>query len=184
MKKKMGIIFFLLALAAGAAIGYIIGFDIGFEKAVQKRIANFEECAAAGYPVMESYPEQCRTPDGKTFTRDIGNELEFSDEIIVGNPRPNQVINNPLSVSGQARGIWYFEANFPVELFDEHNKSLGVTYAAAQGEWMTGEFVAFTAELSYAVPSTRKGKLVIRNANPSGLPEQGKELVIPVIFEE
>jgi hypothetical protein len=30
-------------------------------------IDSFEECAAAGYPVMESYPRQCRTPDGRTF---------------------------------------------------------------------------------------------------------------------
>ena len=32
-------------------------------------IRNFEQCAAAGYPVMESYPEQCRTPDGRLFVR-------------------------------------------------------------------------------------------------------------------
>ena len=32
-------------------------------------IATFEECVAAGYPVMEIYPEQCRVPGGVTFTR-------------------------------------------------------------------------------------------------------------------
>ena len=32
-------------------------------------ISTFEECAAAGYPVMETYPETCRTPDGTTYTR-------------------------------------------------------------------------------------------------------------------
>ncbi len=30
-------------------------------------IANFDECVGAGFPVMESYPEQCRTADGRTF---------------------------------------------------------------------------------------------------------------------
>lgn len=30
-------------------------------------ISTFSECAAAGYPVMETYPEQCRTPDGRIF---------------------------------------------------------------------------------------------------------------------
>ncbi|MEK0360751.1 MAG: MBL fold metallo-hydrolase, partial [Nitrosopumilus sp.] len=30
-------------------------------------INNFEECIAAGNPAMESYPRQCRTPDGKHF---------------------------------------------------------------------------------------------------------------------
>ncbi len=31
----------------------------------------FEECVAAGNPVMESYPRQCRTPDGKHFVEII-----------------------------------------------------------------------------------------------------------------
>jgi eight-cysteine-cluster-containing protein len=31
-------------------------------------IASYEECAAAGYPIMESYPSRCATPDGRTFT--------------------------------------------------------------------------------------------------------------------
>lgn len=37
-------------------------------------ITNFEECEKAGYPVMESYPRQCATPDGETFTEIIINE--------------------------------------------------------------------------------------------------------------
>lgn len=37
-----------------------------------QNITNFEECASAGYPVMESYPEQCRTPDGRTFVKILG----------------------------------------------------------------------------------------------------------------
>lgn len=31
-------------------------------------VENFEECAKL-YPIMETYPEQCRTPDGKNFTK-------------------------------------------------------------------------------------------------------------------
>ena len=34
-------------------------------------ITNFEECIAAGNPAMESYPRQCRTPDGKHFVESI-----------------------------------------------------------------------------------------------------------------
>ena len=34
-------------------------------------IDSFEDCAAAGYPIAESYPEQCFTPDGRSFTRPI-----------------------------------------------------------------------------------------------------------------
>ena len=34
-------------------------------------IDSFEECVAAGNPVMESYPRQCRTSDGKHFVEEI-----------------------------------------------------------------------------------------------------------------
>jgi hypothetical protein len=34
-------------------------------------IRNFEECVAAGYPVMESYPRQCRVPGGPTFIEEL-----------------------------------------------------------------------------------------------------------------
>lgn len=33
-----------------------------------KQISNFEECVAAGNPVLESYPEKC-TANGKTYTK-------------------------------------------------------------------------------------------------------------------
>jgi len=34
-------------------------------------ITSYEQCVAAGYPIMESYPEQCAVPNGPTFTRQI-----------------------------------------------------------------------------------------------------------------
>ena len=39
----------------------------------ESKISNFEECAAAGYPVGESYPRQCWTPGGKHFVEDVDN---------------------------------------------------------------------------------------------------------------
>ncbi|ODS39279.1 MAG: hypothetical protein A7316_05940 [Candidatus Altiarchaeales archaeon WOR_SM1_86-2] len=34
-------------------------------------INSFDDCVRAGYPIMESYPRQCRTPDSRTFTEEI-----------------------------------------------------------------------------------------------------------------
>ena len=48
-------------------------FLIFFIACVQPEITNFEECAAAGNPIMESYPEQCRAGD-KTFVRELSPE--------------------------------------------------------------------------------------------------------------
>lgn len=52
-------------------------------------ITNFEECAAAGNPIMESYPPQCRTKDGRLFVQDIppqtGNEgITFNGCAVAG----------------------------------------------------------------------------------------------------
>lgn len=33
-------------------------------------INNFDDCANAGYPVMDSYPRQCSTPEGRVFTEE------------------------------------------------------------------------------------------------------------------
>lgn len=51
---------------------------------VQPRpVETFEECEAAGYPIMDSYPQQCQTPDGRTFTR-VTPEVTASPVTLTG----------------------------------------------------------------------------------------------------
>ncbi len=146
-------------------------------------LASFAECAAAGFPVTESYPRQCRTPAGRTFKEDIGNELEKDALIRISTPRPNTTIRNPLVVKGMARGSWFFEAQFPVKLFDGNGELLASTPASAKGEWMTSDFVPFEATLTFTAPTTTTGTLVLLKDNPSGLPENEDELRIPIAFK-
>jgi hypothetical protein len=42
------------------------------------QITNFEECVAAGNPVMESHPRQCRV-DGQTFVEEIETPVRRPD---------------------------------------------------------------------------------------------------------
>ncbi len=176
--KKLFLFTIIVLVIAGGVYVYR-----QYSKYVQvSKINSFDDCAAAGFSVMESYPAQCRTPDGKSFTQNIGNELEHRDEIIVENPRPNQKITSPLEINGRARGTWYFEANFSAEVFDANDKSLGTAIINAQGDWMTEDFVPFTAAITFEKLTTAKGKLIIRNANPSDLPENSKTLIMPVAF--
>ena len=105
-----------------------------------------------------------------------------SDLIVVDNPRPNQVVTSPLEISGKARGTWFFEADFPVRLYDVEGKEIAVGIAKAQGEWMTEEFVPFIATLTFETPLADKGELVVEKSNPSDLPENADSLSIPVKF--
>jgi len=47
----------------------MIAMIIGWKYVIKQKniiVNNFEDCIVAGYSVLESYPRQCKTPDGKT----------------------------------------------------------------------------------------------------------------------
>ena len=145
-------------------------------------VNNFEECLSAGYVVSESYPRQCQTPDGRTFIEDIGNEQEKSNLISISTPRPNDVVQSPLWIEGEARGGWFFEGDFPIRIYDANGKELGVAVAQAEGNWMTQDFVPFHALLEFENPETETGKLVLEKDNPSDIRELDDSLIVPIKF--
>lgn len=107
---------------------------------------------------------------------------QISDLIVVTNPSPNQIIRSPLTITGQARGPWFFEASAPVRLFDANGINLAAGFITAQGNWMTTDFVPFAGQISFSTPATNTGELVLENDNPSGLAENSRQIVIPVRF--
>lgn len=117
-----------------------------------------------------------------TVSLDVGNGPNLKDEIIVSFPRPLQKIESPLSLTGKARGNWYFEASFPAEVVDANENTLGRGIMQADGDWMTTDFVPFSGEITFETPKTKTGSIIIRNDNPSGRPENEKKLIIPVAF--
>jgi spore germination protein GerM len=147
-------------------------------------VTNFDECAAAGYVVLESYPRQCQAPTGETFTEYIGNELDKQNLIRIDSPRPNATVNSPVTITGEARGHWFFEASFPIRIYDANGKELGWAIAQAQSDWMTEDFVRFEAVLNFEKSTTKKGLLVLQKDNPSGLPEKDDKLEVPIVFGE
>lgn len=114
----------------------------------------------------------------------LNNNISTStaDLIRVDMPLPDVLVQSPLVVKGQARGSWYFEASFPVKIFDSNGKQLGVVPAQAQGDWMTTDFVPFQATLFFDAPTTEAGTVVFQKDNPSGLPANGASVSIPVFF--
>ncbi len=108
------------------------------------------------------------------------------DLIIVQLPFPGAVVGREFSVRGMARGYWFFEASFPVFLFDPDGNEIAVGIAQpepAGTEWMTENMIGFKADLQ--VPATYSGPatLVVRNDNPSGLPENDKSVSFPITVE-
>lgn len=184
MKNNKIVIFVLVLFAV------VLGFFLFFNKASAPAVVDiksFEDCIKAGYPAMESYPRQCKTPDGRTFAEELVPKITYvnasADLIVVNTPTPGAVTGKSFSVVGKARGTWYFEASFPVEIRDKDGNMLVQTPAQAQGDWMTTEFVPFKVDVE--VPDSYIGlaTLVLKKDNPSGLPEHDAFIMFPITIE-
>lgn len=115
----------------------------------------------------------------------VANELDKTDLIRLNSPRPGQVIESPLIITGEARGVWFFEASFPVVLVNWDGLIIAQGIAQAQDNWMTNDFVPFVATLVFPVDKSaysNRGALILRKDNPSGLPEHDDALEIPVLL--
>lgn len=116
----------------------------------------------------------------------INSKAEF---ITLTTPLPLGVIDSPLLLSGQARGYWFFEASFPIVLTNWDGLVIAEGFATAKGDWMTEEFVPFSATLSFTNPYNvgepdfmKNGTLILQRDNPSGLAEHDDALEIPIRF--
>jgi len=135
------------------------------------------------------YYYQTRVSNGGGSVIENGNGGEstttpstYKDLVRLETPRPNDRIASPLLIKGEARGNWYFEASFPVELLDAGGNRLAIAPAQAKGEWMTTEYVPFEVELQFTTATTTTGTLILHKDNPSGLPEHDDSFRIPVRF--
>lgn len=104
--------------------------------------------------------------------------------IQVSNPPTDTSITSPITLTGLARGKWYFEATAPVILTDAKGKIIAETTVAAQNNWMTEEFVPFMGILRFPPqPTGSNGVVVFKNDNPSGDPKRDLAVEILVKFK-
>ncbi|MEZ4194791.1 MAG: Gmad2 immunoglobulin-like domain-containing protein [Candidatus Paceibacterota bacterium] len=129
-------------------------------------------------------------PDLPSVPADIEAHIDSKADLIsLTTPVPNGIIESPLTLSGVARGYWFFEASFPIMLTNWDGLIIAEGFATAEGDWMTEEFVPFTAELAFTNPYNagdpdfmKNGTLILKKDNPSGLPEHDDALEIPIRF--
>jgi hypothetical protein len=109
-------------------------------------------------------------------------EIEANSLINVFSPLPQQTIKGTVEITGQARGSWFFEASFPIKIVDDKNNELAAGIATAQSDWMTEDFVPFTASLVLPATNASRGFVVFHKDNPSGLPANDDSFSVPVKF--
>lgn len=132
-------------------------------------------------------------PDGSAVGR-VGPACEFApcpetpaveDVISIDTPLPGATIGSPLTVSGKARGNWFFEGSFPIVVVNWDGLIIGEGIATAEGEWMTTEYVPFSGRIFYTFDPTtpyNRGAVIFKKDNPSGLPEHDDAREVPIFF--
>jgi hypothetical protein len=73
MKQRFTLLVFIagpLLLLLGAFVVIVLN---GYSNITEydMDVFDFETCVAAGYPVMESFPRQCRTDDNRLFVENL-----------------------------------------------------------------------------------------------------------------
>jgi hypothetical protein len=108
------------------------------------------------------------------------------DLIVLDSPLPKATITSPLAISGKARGNWFFEGSFPISLVNWDGLIIAEGYATAQGEWMTTDYVPFTATITFTTPTntpSKRGWLILQKDNPSGEPKFDNALEVEIQYQ-
>ena len=166
-------------------------------------VTSFEGCVNSGQPIEAGSPRLCRSKSGSVFYEKLATidptplvppaappvEEESTTTVAtttnmirVTTPLPKAKVSSPLSVEGEARGNWYFEASFPITLIDASGTVLASGIGKAEGDWMTTDYVPFTSTLTWTAPKATSGTLILKRDNPSGLKENDASVSIPVRF--
>jgi hypothetical protein len=106
-----------------------------------------------------------------------------ADKIVVDSPKPGEAVGTTFSVMGKARGNWYFEASFPLQVLSSQGSLLKEMPVQADGEWMTTEFVPFSETVTLPPGTKGAATLILKNDNPSGLPENDASISIPIYIQ-
>lgn len=97
-------------------------------------------------------------------------------------PENFTIVKSPLEVRGEASGPWFFEGSFPAKILDSNGVVVAQGFLKAKGDSMVSGTVPFMGTLTFTMPKTVTGTLVLQNDNPSGIPEKTEEVRVPIRF--
>jgi len=86
-------------------------------------------------------------------------------------------------LSGKIKDSFFFEGSFPIRVEDIKGQILGISLAKSTTEWMTTDYVEFTTDkIDFDKSGNNEGYIIFKKDNPSGLPENDREIKLKVKF--
>lgn len=113
---------------------------------------------------------------------------EKANLIRVDAPLPESALSaSPITITGVARGNWFFEATAPVEVVNWDGLIIGEGYIKVNdgSDWMTTDYVPFTGTISYdstQLGPYKYGWIILKKSNASGELRFDDSLEYKVLF--
>lgn len=111
------------------------------------------------------------------------NLKNVSDYIKIISPTPFGEVSDLLVITGEAKGTYYFEGEFPVTIIAEDGSKID-HYAVAQDAWMTEKFVPFRVEIDISHLAPQEILVKLHRNNPSEKRNLDMVLELPLIITE
>ena len=127
-------------------------------------------------PVVDVNPP----PEDNIILREI---LGNKDDLISFSILPNSKVQGVVSYQGAVKGGYFFEANILINILDANKNVLKTSNAIAMTDWMTIEPVEFEGNIDFTDLPKGLAYIEIHNDNPSGLPENDKSVLIPIVID-
>jgi len=109
----------------------------------------------------------------------LGNK----DDLISFSIWPYTKVHGVVSYRGAIKGGYFFEGNILVGVTDMNKKIILQSNGVAKSDWMTSDPVNFEGYLDFSTLPKGSAYLQIHNDNASGLPENDKFILIPIVIE-
>ena len=113
----------------------------------------------------------------------LNSILGRKEDLISFSIKPFTEVHGILSYRGSIKGGYFFEANILVNVLDANKKLLKAGNGVAKSEWMTAGLVEFEGNIDFTNLAKGPGYIQIHNDNESGLTENDKEILIPIVIK-
>jgi len=113
----------------------------------------------------------------------FNSEVFNGEDLVSFSILPGQEVSGIVVITGSISGSYFFEGNVLINVLDKNKKVLKEGNGNAKTDWMTEDPVGFDSIIDFTRLPKGFAYIEIHNDNASGLPENDKSILVPIIIK-
>jgi hypothetical protein len=177
-KVITGIVALIVAIFLAAII-----FSV--EKKALTSIIGSSSKIATNQPLLFNQPsEQANTQSNYQPNIESKNQPDNPQgDLVSFSIMPNSKVHGIMFYKGTLQGGYFFEGNVLINILDSDKKILKKNNAIAKTDWLTSGPVDFEGNIDFTSLPKGPAYFQIHNDNASGLSQNDKSILIPIVIE-